>query len=171
MLNNWEFAPLAHIQSGAPFNVTQGSDQSLTSNGNDRPNLVPGVPIYLHTALRQGTGEANRGYLNQAAFVNNAVPGTFGNISRNMFRGKPTYQFDAQISRMFPIHDRFNLDLRIEAFNVLNHPNFATPAAGSPNTASNPGTATAKNTSFGQINSTVTGSNPRIFQGAVKLSF
>jgi len=165
LLNNWEFAPLVHIQSGAPFNVTQGADQSLTSNGNDRPNLVPGVPIYLNTALRQGTGEANRGYLNQAAFVNNAVPGSFGNISRNMFRGKPTYQFDAQVSRIFPIHERLALDLRIEAFNVLNHPSFSTPSA------SNPGTATAKNATFGQISSTVTGSNPRIFQGAVKVSF
>jgi hypothetical protein len=99
--------------------------------------------------------------------VNNAVAGTFGNVSRNQFRGLPQYQFDAQISRLFPIHERLTLNLRIEAFNVLNHPNFANPSA------SNPGTATSKNATFGQISATTGGTigNPRIFQGAVKISF
>jgi hypothetical protein len=70
------------------------------------------------------------GYLNQAP---SQVPdiwfsGTYGNISRNAFRGIPSYQVDAQISRIFPIHERLNLDLRLEAFNVLNHPNFSNPS-------------------------------------------
>jgi hypothetical protein len=160
VLDNWEFAPLVHIQSGAPFNVTQGADESFTANGNDRPNLIPGVPIYLHTALRKATGEANRGYLNPAAFALNTVPGTFGNISRNAFRGIPSYQVDAQISRIFPIHDNLALDLRLEAFNMLNHPNFSNPSA------SNPATS---NSTYGQISST--SNNARVFQGAVKISF
>jgi hypothetical protein len=162
LLNNWEFAPLAHIQSGQVINVTQGSDVSLTSNGNDRPNVVRGVPVYLNTAIRSASGTSNRAYLNPLAFMNNAVSGTFGTVSRNAYRGKPQYTFDAQISRIFPIHERLALDLRIEAFNVLNHPNFKLPSA------SNPGTATAPNTSFGQISSA---NDPRIFQAAAKITF
>ena len=162
LLNNWEFAPLAHIQSGSVINVTQGSDVSLTSNGNDRPNVVPGVPVYLNTAIRVASGAANRTYLNPLAFVNNAASGTFGTVSRNAYRGKPYYQFDAQISRIFPIHESLALDLRLEAFNVLNHPNFKNPSA------SNPGTAAAPNTSFGQISSA---NDPRIFQAAAKIHF
>ncbi len=46
IINDWVLAPLIHIQSGAPFNVTAGADNSLTDVNNDRPNLVPGVPIY-----------------------------------------------------------------------------------------------------------------------------
>lgn len=59
LVNNWEFAPLVHIQSGAPFNVTQGADQSLTANGNDRPNLVPGQPIYLKYAILSASSQAS----------------------------------------------------------------------------------------------------------------
>jgi hypothetical protein len=159
-VNGWEFAPLVHIVSGAPFTVFQGSDESLTANGSgiDRANVVSGVPVYLHIANRQGSGVANRSYLNPAAFALNTVPGTFGNSSRNAYRGLPAYQFDAQISRIFPIHERLNLDLRLEAFNALNHPNFSTPSS------SNPTSST-----FGQISST--SNNARVFQGGIKLSF
>jgi hypothetical protein len=165
LLNNWEFAPLAHIQSGSVINVTQGSDVSLTSNGQDRPNVVPGVPVYLNTAIRSANTPASRAYLNPAAFDNNIVSGTFGTVSRNAYRGKPYYQFDAQISRIFPIHERLALDLRLEAFNVLNHPNFKNPSS-----LSNPGgpAPAAHNTTFGQITSA---NDPRIFQAAVKVSF
>ena len=71
ILNNWEFAPLVHIVSGAPFTVTQGTDESLTANGAgiDRANVVQGQPVYLHIANRQGSGAANRAYLNPAAFA------------------------------------------------------------------------------------------------------
>src|SRR6185437_1023527 len=135
--------PLAHITSGAPFTVTAGQDNSLTDVGQDRPNLIPGVPVYLHHAFRSGTGEANRGYLNPAAFaqVTAGCPipltpttcpgyGTYGNIGRNSFRGTTNYQFDAQISRIFPIHERLTTTLRLEAFNVLNHPDFNIPTGG-----------------------------------------
>ena len=169
LLNGWEVVPSSHILSGAPFNVTTATDISLTDVGNDRPNLVAGVPVYVHIANRSGTGIANREYLNPAAFcgVSSAsapcpavASGTYGNIGRNSFRGLPNYQFDAQISRIFPIHERLTTTFRLEAFNVLNHPNFATP------TASNPTSGT-----FGQIGATVTGTNPRLFQGSVKVNF
>lgn len=160
LLDNWEVAPLVHIQSGSPFSVTQGADISLTANGNDRANLVPGVPIYLPTAIRQSTGAANRGYLNPAAFALNPVQGGFGTTSRNQFRGRPAYTVDAQVSRIFPIRELINLDLRLEAFNMLNHPNFSNPSASNPS---------ATNATFGQISGT--SNQARVFQGAVKLSF
>ncbi len=69
LINDWEIAPLIHIQSGAPVNVTSGADNSLTDIGNDRPNLVPGVDPYLHTKIKSVTGESARGYLNSAAFA------------------------------------------------------------------------------------------------------
>jgi hypothetical protein len=162
LINNWEFAPLAHIVSGSVINVTQGSDESLTSNGNDRPNVVPGVPVYLHTAIRVASGASTRAYLNPLAFVNNTTQGTFGTVSRNAYRGKPNYEFDAQISRIFPLHERLALDLRLEAFNVLNHPNFKNPSV------SNPGNPGSPNVTFGQITSA---NDPRIFQAAAKITF
>jgi hypothetical protein len=159
VVNGWEIAPLAHIISGAPFTVTTGSDISLTDVGNDRPSLIPGVPVYVHVANRAATGESNREYLNPAAFCSNAcvAPGTYGNIGKNSFRGLPNYQFDAQISRIFPIYERVAMTLRLEGFDVLNHPDFSTPTAG------------LTSSTFGQISSIANAA--RVFQGSAKFTF
>jgi hypothetical protein len=178
LVNNWEFAPLLHIVSGAPFNVTSGQDNSFTDVGNDRPNQVSGTPIRLNQTLRSGAGQANRGFLNPAAFaqVTAGCPtpltpatcpgyGTYGNISRDAFRGPNLVQFDAQISRIFPIHESIAATLRLEAFNVPNHPNFATPAGAGGSSAA------LTSSTFGQISALASGQNPRIFQGSVKITF
>ena len=157
VVNGWQIAPLVHVTSGAPVNVTTGTDVSLTSVGNDRPNIVPGVPVYLNQKLYSGTGQALRGYLNPAAFTS-APTGSFGNVGRNAFRAGKYIQTDASLSRFFPVHEAMTLQLRLEAFNVLNHPYFSTP------------TATTSSSTFGQIGST-TGEGPRVFQGAVKFNF
>jgi hypothetical protein len=172
LVNNWEFAPLVHIVSGAPVNVTAAVDNSFTDIGQDRPNLVPGVPVYLNQPLRSGTGVANRGWLNPAAFaqvtagcptplspVTCAGYGTYGNIGRNAFRGPTDTQFDAQISRIFPIWETLNMTLRLEAFNVLNHPIFSTPTTG------------LTSSTFGQISALASNTNARLFQGSVKFIF
>ncbi len=46
-----------------------------------------------------------------------AAAGTYGNIGRNSFRGPQSLQFDAQVSRIFPIHENWTTTLRLEAFN------------------------------------------------------
>jgi hypothetical protein len=189
LLNNWVFAPLVHIQSGAPFTVTSGQDNSFTAIANDRPNLVPGVPVYLKQTILNATGAANRGYLNPAAFAhvtagcpldpktNQFSPltcpgyGTYGNAGRNAFRGPTNYQFDAQVSRIFPIHESLAATLRLEAFNVLNHPNFNIPTGGTSGTpgGTTGGAAVLTSGTFGQVSSTA--NQARIFQGSVKITF
>jgi hypothetical protein len=161
LLNNWEIGPLVHLTSGAPFTVTSGQDNSLTDVGNDRPNLATGVAIYTRQALRSATGAVNRGYLVPTAFtqIPTSAFGGYGNIGKNSFRGLPQYQVDAQISRIFPIHESLNLALRLEAFNVLNHPNFATPDA------------KLTDSTFGQISALATNQQARVFQGSVKIAF
>jgi hypothetical protein len=166
LVNNWELAPLVRITSGTAINVNSGSyDNSFTGNGGDRPNLVPGVNPYNYAKIKSDTQAgvnvtyADRSYLNPAAFVLNTVPGTQGNVSRNKFSGPMAFQNDAQLSRIFPIRERYNLDLRLEAFNVLNHPSFNNPNNGGPTFGG----------TFGEITSTSI--NARVFQGAVKVSF
>ena len=189
LANGWELAPLVHISSGSPFTVTDGTDNSFTDVGNDRPNVVPGVPMFLHQAIRSGTGQSNRGYLNPAAFATTTAGcptlpgtttinvlqcpgyGTYGNLGRNTFRGPTFYQFDAQVSRVFPIWERLQMQLRLEAFNLLNHPDFNAPSGATTGSlAATSGSAAALSSStFGQISSTW--NTARVFQGSVKLSF
>jgi hypothetical protein len=177
ILNGWEIAPLVHITTGTAVNVTSGQDNSLTFIAQDRPNLVPGVNPYAEVKFHSGAAsEATREYLNPAAFAQITVPcntgtngayvangcaalGGYGNIGRNAFRSPPYLQFDSQISRLFPIHDTLTLDLRLEAFNVLNHPDFGSPTAG------------LTSSTFGQIGGTASGNAARVFQGGIKLSF
>ena len=173
-INNWELAPLFHITSGAALNVISGQDNSLIGVGNDRPNLVPGVNPYVKTTFRSGTGPANRAYLNPAAFAQVTAPcgsnlngcptlGTFGNVRRNSFRTPSFLQFDSQISRNFPIHESLALTLRLEAFNVLNHPDFQVGSLGA--------NQNLTSATFGQVGQTATGNAAREFQGSVKVSF
>jgi hypothetical protein len=157
-LDGWEFAPLIHIQSGAPFTVTVGADNSETDVNNDRVSLIPGVPIYQKVAFRQQTGAANREYLNPAAFATSNAFGTYGNTGRNEFRAPPALQMDAQVSRIFPVYETLAMTLRLEAYNMLNHPNFGTP------------TTSRSSGTFGQIGGTNL-SSARVFQGAVKFTF
>jgi hypothetical protein len=183
LVDDWELAPLIHIQSGIPFTVTAGQDNSLTDTGNDRPNLVPGVNPYAEVKFRKATGEANRGYLNPAAFAQVTAPcgsnlngcpylGTYGNISRNSFHGPRSLQFDAQVSRVFPIHESISTTLRLEAFNVLNHPDFNPPTgttAATPAGGTTGGAAVLTSSTFGQLSTTSNAA--RVFQGSIKVNF
>jgi hypothetical protein len=146
------------IHDGAPFTVTSGVDNSLTATGNDRPNLVNPNDIYTHKTLTK-TNAGNRNFLNASAYAQNAT-GTFGDVGRNSVRGPKYVQLDVQLSRYFPLGERFKLDTRLEAFNALNHPDF-----------SNPASASLLSSSFGQVTSTVTGYGARVFQGGLKLIF
>jgi hypothetical protein len=178
MANNWELAPLFHILSGAPINVTSGSDISLTDIGNDRPNAVPGVNPIQEVKIQGGKAANNRtnhGYLNPAAFCTNqttctdpVAPGTYGDLQRNAVNGPMFFQFDGQISRIWGITERWKLDTRLEAFNVPNHPNFSNPSSSNP-----------AGGSFGTITSTAGGASlanipaltARVFQGSIKIIF
>jgi len=178
LANGWELAPLFHITSGSPINVTDGTDISLTDIGSDRPNAVPGVNPIHFVKIQGGTAannQANHGYLNPAAFCfnqtscsNTVAPGTYGDLHRNAISGPMFFQFDSQLSRIWPIHERWSLDTRLEAFNVLNHPSFA-----------NPGSSNPAGGSFGTITSQAGGAAltntptlaARVFQGSVKVIF
>jgi hypothetical protein len=176
LVNNWEFSPLIRLVSGTPFTVGENLDESLTGNGGDRPNIVPGVPLYnynrasIRSDTQPGTTQnyGDRGYLNQNAFSENIVPGTQGNEQRNMFSNPNYFQNDAEISRLFPIHERLNLDLRIEAYNVLNRPSFNAGNT-NPSVSNSVATFNQSGSNFGEITGTSVGG--RVFQGAIKVLF
>jgi len=80
-------------------------------------------------------------------------------LGRNAISGPMLFQNDAQISRLFPIMERVNIQARLEAFNFLNHPSFSNPSSSGPQTSS----------TFGEISGTSV--NGRIFQGSLKVIF
>ena len=150
VLGNWNIAPLVRFRAALPVNPTTGKDNSLTGVGFDRPNVVADAQMY--TGVSHGLKYQ---YLNPGLYTANAL-GTFGNAAHNSLRGPGYFDVDVAVSRQFKLLERLSLQVRAEAFNALNHPNF-----GAPN-------ANISSASFGQITSA---SDPRILQASMKLVF
>jgi hypothetical protein len=75
-----------------------------------------GLPYNIVTGT---TNSGDTGATTDRPVINGVV------IGRNAERGNGQYSVDPFLSRTFPLyHDRVTLDLRAEAFNVLNHANF-----------------------------------------------
>jgi hypothetical protein len=161
LLSDWQIAPLIRYESGFPVTPLSGLDNSRTGVGLDRPNMVPGVDPYIHTSHSSSLFQ----WINPAAFTQNAV-GTFGTAGHFSLRTPGYFDMDAALSRKFKIGEGFNLESRVEAFNVTNHPNFGGPT---PSTGVGLGpNLTRSSSSFGRI---TTAGDPRILQGALKLIF
>ena len=58
------------------------------------------------------------------------APGTFGNLGRNVFRDTGFHNWDLSIAKTFKFKERLSAQFRAEAFNILNHPQFANPWGG-----------------------------------------
>jgi hypothetical protein len=168
LLTNWELAPLFQARSGQPISVTTGTDNSRTDLGNDRPVQV--LPDYRATSPTCSSSAICVQWINPTAFSPNPI-GAYGNVGRNALRGPGYFGFDVGLSRYFQINERFKLQFRAEAFNILNHTNFvgAFAPSGQPAGASYGTVKTALNGStFGQITGAY---DPRILQFATKLFF
>ncbi|MGA2742458.1 MAG: hypothetical protein ABSG65_34100 [Bryobacteraceae bacterium] len=107
-------------------------------------------------------------WINPAAFVPNPS-GTFGDVGRNSLRGPGTVNVDVALSRIFGITERFRLEARAEAFNVINHANFVggISPAGLVSSFATMNT-NLSSSAFGQVQSAF---DPRILQFALKVYF
>jgi hypothetical protein len=135
LINGWEVAGIAMLQSGAPYTPTVDGNPSNNIDNHDRPNVVSGVSFYpAHKSVNRWT--------NPAAF-SNPTPYTFGNAGRNILTGPGLADWDFSLIRNFKLGETKTLQFRAEMFNVLNRPNFTLP------------NADWSSTSFGKIGNTV----------------
>jgi hypothetical protein len=168
LLGGWQVSPSVRATSGLPANITLGADNSLTGEGTgiDRPNLNPGVPLYVNSWVPQGTGWAYQVF-NKAAFSTPAK-GQFGNLRRDFLRYPGAWTVDMSISRSFPIRERIRLEGRLDMFNAFNHWNPVQPSANM--SSSTFGLVTsAPSPSF--VPQAASWNDPRVLQLAVKINF
>ncbi len=157
-VSGWEVAPIVSLQSGNPFTIVIPS-ATLTGVGNSVNPIVTG-PITV-------TGNPfGQWVLPGSGFANPATQTTFGNLGRNSIVGPDFKDFDLALAKNTKITERLNLQLRCDAFDLFNHPNFGQPARVLTSLTS---------TSFGTITSTrfPTGDSgsSRQLQLAMKLQF
>ena len=141
-LGGWSFAGIVLFQSG--FAVSPWDDEG--NSGLDyRTNQV-------HTPTKIGqVGE----WFDTTAF-SNPNNGFYGDASNGSIRGPGQASVNTSLYKTFPIGERFKMEFRAEAFNVLNRPNFSQVDAG------------IGDGSFGQV---TTAHDPRQLEFALKLSY
>ena len=151
-LGGWQLSGLFTWDSGMPFSVGSPYNQSFTGNSTDLADRVPNVPMTLPSNRSEQAKIAK--YFNTAAFTVNA-PGTFGNSGRNILTSPGLVDVDTAVVKNYQMTERWRLELRVEAFNVLNHTNFGPPLS-----------------SLGPTDGEITSArDPRIMQGALKIYF
>jgi hypothetical protein len=143
ILGGWELAGIVNARTGLPVNITMSRKASALPDGNtssQRPNLVPGVPIYA-------TNQSIHNWFNPAAF---ALPasGTWGNLGRYIANGPHMVEFDTSLQKRFRITERVALNFRAAAYNLFNHPIYQTPSGSIGALTGNPPVVSG---SFGQI--------------------
>jgi hypothetical protein len=172
LLSDWQIAPLIHASTGQPLTLNyggsnSGTDFSRTGLGNDRPNQLLPDPYAPSSACHNSSICVQ--FLNPAAFSTSIPVGSYGNLGRNAVRGPGTFNFDAALSRQFRITERFSLQARAEAFNLINHTNFVGAISPAGLIASfSTMTQNAASSTFGQPQAAF---DPRILQFALKLAF
>ena len=128
VVGGWTVGVLGTLQSGAPFTVTtQTNTTNAFSAGAQRADVVgdPALPSSERTLTRWFDTDA---FGQPASF-------TFGNSRRGILRGDGVVNFDVSLAKSVALGGARTLQLRVEAFNAFNHPNFGLPGHtfGAPN--------------------------------------
>jgi hypothetical protein len=153
----WQMASIVYWRTGLPTTITQSQGVLSTGTGN-RPNLT-GQDLY-------NSDKTIDHWWNPAAFTAvTETTATYGNAGRGIGRQPGQFNVDASLIKNTKL-GKTNLELRIEAFNLFNHPQFA-----GPNT-------TFGNAAFGTISAMLSnpacslcGTTERNVQLSAKLSF
>ncbi|HUY14593.1 MAG TPA: TonB-dependent receptor [Terriglobia bacterium] len=149
MLNGWQLGGIYTASDGVPFNATFGTDgDPLGLNSSDpwdfanrltgpgcKSLVNPGNPNnYVKTQCFAIPVAPSLAFYNQYCDPSAGVyPQCFnlhGNAGRNILIGPGTSDLDFSVVKNNPIRrisENFNVQFRVEFFNILNRPNFAVP--------------------------------------------
>ena len=150
----------SRLTSGLPVTLLNNNDTSLlgtipngiNNNGVDTPEWS-GKSLSLNRNPRSGAA-----VFDATQFTLPSL-GTMGNARRRFFSGPGMENLDATLTRTIPIQRGNTLEVRVEAFNLLNHTQFFGAAAVEGNISSG---------SFGQASSAMP---PRLMQLALRYRF
>ncbi len=148
IIGGWQTNGILIMQTGLPFTVGDAAANTGGAGGS-RPDFV-------RDATLPSDQRSLQRWFDTTAFSTPAIY-TWGNLARNSLFGPGRWNFDMSLFKEFPIRERVTMQLRAEAFNLFNHPQFGQPSS----TVNSPGAGT--------ITSTV--GNPRQLQVALRAVF
>ena len=159
LVGGWQVSGVVSLRSGTPFSPVLGFDRARalprSGGAGQRPHWAAGATA--SSAILGGQKQ----YFDPNAFT---LPdaGYFGNVGRNALTGPDYASWDAALFKNVPLGGRYRVQIRIEAFNVLNRVNFGLPEA----TVFN---AAGRVENAGEI-TTIVGT-PRLIQLGIKVEF
>jgi hypothetical protein len=156
LYGGWQLGGILYLRGGLPLTITQTQGVQSTGTGN-RPNRIcdgnlsnPTIDNWFDLSCFQRTPD---------------ISGTFGNAGRGIIRGPGSFNIDASLTKNTKIAN-LSTEFRIEAFNLLNHPQFANPNTTFDNAAG--GTITAM---LSSPSCSLCGTTERQVQLGVKVRF
>jgi hypothetical protein len=124
LLGNWQLAGVSSYVSGAPLMGNFGI-QGTTAEGVPITNQsITGSPdVYAMPVLVcDPRDDVLDGYLFNPACFTAPTPGANGSARQPYFKGQPYSNHDLSLAKSFPMGSGRRLQLRIAAYNFLNHP-------------------------------------------------
>jgi hypothetical protein len=167
LIGGWQVNTIISAMSGTPISIIQNTAPNLQASGSGQvPNQLTEIQIL------GGIGAGNPYFSNRVAGLAMTDPrycasgcnwgiepgARFGNAGRNNIIGPSFFNVDLGVFKTISITERIRLQLRGEALNALNHPNYGNPQ-GDVNSAN-----------FGFITGTI-GTGERNLRFAARLSF
>jgi outer membrane receptor protein involved in Fe transport len=170
LVDGWQWGGIVRAQTGVPFTATISGD-SLGMNSNNSFNFPDRVNS---PECKNPINPGNvTNYIKTECFVVANPVNRMGNAGRNTLTGPGLFNVDMSLYKnnyIRSISETFNVQIRVEAFNVLNHTNFRPPAAAQSQIftfASAGGGTFTRNAGAGLL--TLTSTNSRQIQFAVKV--
>ncbi len=158
LVERWQFGGIVNVTSGGPFNVTASVATISQALGASTPNIVGDFSKSMGQVTKLSNGVAYFPGIQQIAdptragvttlnglqgtFTNKAItdaqgnlllvnpaPGQIGNMGLKWLEGPGLIRFDMDLIKRVRITESTEFEFRMDAINVLNRPNFGSPAA------------------------------------------
>jgi Carboxypeptidase regulatory-like domain len=144
VIGGWEVNGIYTAQTGFPFSVLATDISGFLGTASQRANKLPG-----NSSFKKSRSQ----WIDKSAY-SQPLEGYYGTSSRNYLRQPGINNFDlALFKNLGFLHESAHLQLRLEAFNALNHPQFYPNPALSQYAAGGTTVDTNVNdAAFGQVN-------------------
>jgi len=124
----WELSGTLFLHTGLPFSATESEFVAAAGNigGAGVAQVAPGAGTPSHC----GSSSARTACLSATSFPNAGVASAlFAPYDRNQFTGPGYFDTDMTVAKSVPLHEGVSVKLGVSAYNLFNHPNFATPVS------------------------------------------
>jgi hypothetical protein len=154
IVGGWKFSSIGLWHTGHPLTVTMNINPPQLPDGNDqttqRPDLVPGVPLFLPGGVQNHTLPINPAAFapppldpagQVTSFINNpdgsqtltcplscGLVSRFGSAPNGLVRALNSWQIDIAFTKETKLTERVSAEFGVQLFNIFNHVQFGDPS-------------------------------------------